>query len=113
MEDMDMTDIKNIPKPIQQPVLNHISIKKFGLAFGATGAMMYLGCALVMLILGHESSVKIFNTLLHGIDVTAIIRMDISPVEEIFGIVQTFILGWLIGACIAAIYNSTLQLKIN
>jgi hypothetical protein len=66
-----------------------------------------------MLILGHESTVKFFNTLFHGLDVTAIIRMDISPVEEIFGIVQTFILAWLIGACIAAIYNSTLKLKIN
>ena len=108
-----MTDIKNIPKPIQQPIINHISVKKFGLAFGTTGAIMYLGCTFVMLILGHESSVKFFNTLLHGLDVSAIIRMDISPVEEIFGIVQTFILCWLIGACVAAIYNSTFELKIN
>jgi len=86
--------------------MNHISIRKFGLAFGITGALLYFGCALVMLILGHDSTVKFFNTLLHGLDVSSIIRMDISPVEELLGLVQTFILSWLIGACIAAIYNA-------
>ena len=85
--------------------MNHINIKKFGLAFGVTGALLYFGCALVMFVLGHDSTVKFFSTLLHGLDVSSIIRMDISPVEELFGLVQTFILSWLIGACIAAIYN--------
>lgn len=91
--------------------MNHISIRKFGLAFGLTGALLYFGCALVMLILGHDSSVKFFNTLLHGLDVTSIIRMDISPVEEILGLVQTFIICWLIGACIAGIHNVSFNKK--
>lgn len=91
--------------------MNHISIRKFGLAFGITGALLYFGCALVRLILGHDSTVKFFNTLLHGVDVSTIIRMNISPVEALFGIVLTFILGWLIGACIAGIYNATLKSK--
>lgn len=91
--------------------MNHINIRKFGLAFGITGALLYFGCALVMLTLGHDSAVKFFNTLLHGLDVSLIIRMDISPVEESLGLVQTFILSWLIGACIAAIYNVSLNKK--
>ena len=86
--------------------MNHINIRKFGLAFGITGALLYFGCALVMLILGHDSTVKFFNTLLHGLDVSSIIRMNISLVEELLGLVQTFILSWLIGACIAGIYNT-------
>lgn len=103
----------NIPKTLKQIAMNHISIRKFGLAFGTTGAILYFGCALVMLILGHESTVKFFNTLLHGLDVSSIIKMDISPVEELLGLVQTFILGWLIGACIAAVYNISLNKKLN
>ncbi|MFE3869963.1 DUF5676 family membrane protein [Flavobacterium sp. ZS1P70] len=91
--------------------MNHINIRKFGLAFGITGALLYFVCALVMLVLGHDSSVNFFNTLLHGIDVSAIIRMNISPGEELRRFVQTFILSWMIGACIAGIYNISLGNK--
>ena len=91
--------------------MNHISIRKLGLAFGITGALLYFGCAVVMLTLGHDSTVKFFNSLLHGLDVTSIIRMDIPLVVVLIGIVQTFILCWLIGACIAAIYNVSFNKK--
>lgn len=89
--------------------MNHINIRKFGLAFGVTGALLYFGCALVMFLLGHDSSVKFFNTLFHSIDVSSIIKMDISPVEGLLGLVQTFIISWLIGASIAGIYNVSLN----
>ena len=98
-------------KPLKLISMNHISIRKMGLAFGITGALLYFGCALVMLILGHDSTVKFFNTLLHGLDVSSVIRMNISLVEEILGLVQTFILSWLIGASIAAIYNGSVNKK--
>ncbi len=91
--------------------MNHINIRKFGLAFGITGALLYFGCTVDMLTLGHNSTVKFFNTLLHGLDVSSVIRMNISLVEELLGLVQTFILSWLIGACIAAIYNVSLYQK--
>ena len=91
--------------------MNHISIRKFGLAFGITGALLYFGCAMVMLLLGHDSTVKFFNTLLHGLDVSSIIRTDITVVEQLLGLVQTFILSWLIGSCIAGIYNAALKSK--
>lgn len=91
--------------------MDHINIRKFGLAFGITGALLYFGCAVVMFLLGHESTVKFFNTLLHGIDVSSIIRMDIALVEVLLGLVQTFILSWLIGACIAGVYNATIKSK--
>ena len=91
--------------------MNHISVRKFGLAFGLTGALLYFLCAFTMFIIGHDNSIKFFNTLLHGLDVTSIVRMDISPVEEILGLVQTFILFWLIGACIAGIHNISFNKK--
>ncbi|MDI1235096.1 MAG: DUF5676 family membrane protein [bacterium] len=85
--------------------MNNLSIRKLGFAFGLTAALLYFGCALVMFIAGHDNSVIFFNSLLHGIDVSNIIRMNISLGEQLIGIVQTFIIGWLVGACVAAIYN--------
>ena len=84
-----------------------INIRKFGLALGLTGAIFYLGCMVLMLTVGHDGTVKFFNALLHGLDVSSIVRMDIPLWEAGLGIVQTFVLGWLVGACIAGFYNAT------
>ena len=82
-----------------------LNVKKLGLATGLTGALLYLGCMLVMLTVGQEGSVKFFNSLLHGLDVSTIMRMNVPLWEAGIGIIETFILGWLIGACIASLYN--------
>lgn len=89
--------------------MNHINIKKMGLAFGLTGALLYLGCMIVMLTVGHAGAIKFFNSLLHGLDVSSIVRMDVPLLEVVLGIIETFILGWLVGACIAAFYNASLK----
>jgi hypothetical protein len=85
--------------------MNHISTKKLGLALGITGTLLYTGCATVMLLAGHDGSITFFNNILHGLDVSSIVRMDISLADALIGLVQTFILSWLVGACIAVIYN--------
>jgi len=43
--------------------------------------------------------------MMHGIDVSPIIRMNMPIGEMFIGIIEIFILGWLIGATIASIYN--------
>lgn len=91
--------------------MNRINVKKFGFAFGLTGALVYLGCMVVMTTVGQEGSIVFFNSLLHGLDTTSIIRVDVPLLEALFGIIQTFILGWLVGACIAAFYNAQLKNK--
>lgn len=91
--------------------MNRINIKKFGFAIGLTGTLLYTGCMIVMATAGQEGSIKFFNSLLHGLDTTSIIRMDVPLLEALLGIVQTFIIGWLIGACIASFYNVQLKLK--
>jgi hypothetical protein len=83
-----------------------INVKKFGLAAGLTGALLYLGCVIVMATVGHEGTVTFFNSLLHGLNVSSIIRMNVPLWEACMGIVETFILGWLIGATVAALYNA-------
>ena len=88
-----------------------LNIKKLGFAFGLTGTLIYLGCMIVMLTAGQEGSITFFNSLLHGLDTTSIIRMDVPHLEVLMGIIQTFILWWLIGACIGAFYNAQIKVK--
>jgi len=88
-----------------------INIKRFGFAFGATCALLYLGCVFVMATVGKEATIRFFNSLLHGLDVTSIIRTNMPVGEMAIGIIETFILGWLIGATIASIYNFTCRAK--
>ncbi len=91
--------------------MNSINIRKFGLAVGATGALLYLGCILLMATVGRNGAIQFFNSLLHGLDVAPILRMDVPFYEVCIGLVETFALGWLVGACIAGIYNFSMSQK--
>jgi hypothetical protein len=112
MEAITKSRSKKIQKQQKPKIMNTIiNPKKFGFAVGITWALLYLGCIIVMLTVGHVGSVKFFNSLLHGLDVSTIVRMDVPLWEAGVGIVETFILGWLIGACIAGFYNVQLFKK--
>lgn len=89
--------------------MNLIDAKRFGLAVGTTLALLYLGCMLVMATVGKAAIILFFNGLLHGIDVTSIMRTDVPLWEALMGLVETFVLGWLAGAAVAAIYNVSLK----
>jgi hypothetical protein len=75
------------------------------LAFGITGVILYLGCIVVMVIAGRQGSVEFFNNLFHGINTASIIRINVPAREAVIGLIETFILFFLIGACIAGVYN--------
>ncbi|PLW96109.1 MAG: hypothetical protein C0591_09560 [Marinilabiliales bacterium] len=85
--------------------MNTINIKRFGMAFGITGAILYFGCIILMATVGREGSIFFFNNLLHGLDTSSIIRMNVPVWEACIGIIEIFILSWLVGVCIASIYN--------
>lgn len=82
-----------------------INVKKMGLAVGLTAALFHFGCAVVIAFTSRETAIAFFNSLLHGLDVTSILRTEMSAKEMIYGFVQIFVLGWLAGASIASIYN--------
>ncbi len=88
-----------------------INIKRFGLAVGLTLVFLRLGCIIVFLMTTREQAVVFFNTLLHGIDVSSILKTEMSVLEMIFGLIQIFVLGWLTGATIASIYNFSCNKK--
>ena len=66
-----------------------------------------------MATVGREGTIKFFNSLLHGLDVSNIIRMDIPLWEAGIGLVQTFVIAWLIGACVAMFYNISFNKKTD
>lgn len=86
-----------------------INVKKFGFAVGITGAILYLGCVFVMAFAGEEASIFLFNSLMHGIDISTIIKMNVPIGNMILGIFQVFILGTLVGSTVASIYNFQLK----
>ena len=88
-----------------------INVKRFGFAYGSMCALLYLGCIFVMAILGKERAVIFFNSLIHGIDTSSIIRMNMPAWEMVVGIIEVFILGWLVGATIASIYSCSCRAK--
>lgn len=85
--------------------MKQINVRKMGIACGLTGVLLYLGCIILMISVGQKGTISFFNNLLHGLDTTAIIKMDVSLLDTILGLIQTFILFWLIGASISAFYN--------
>ncbi|REJ76289.1 MAG: hypothetical protein DWQ47_11815 [Acidobacteria bacterium] len=87
-----------------------LDVGRFGFAFAGTGLLLYLGCTLVLVLVGRDSAILFFNSILHGIDVSTIIRMEMPMWEGIIGIVETYIIGWLIGASVASIYNLSLKI---
>src|SRR3989338_5823738 len=85
--------------------MNTINVKKFGLAVGATFALLYFVCILIVMSIGREGVIFLVNTLFHGIDVTSLIRTAMPLSNMLIGLVEIFIIGWLMGATIASIYN--------
>lgn len=78
---------------------------RLGWAFGVTFTLMYLGCVVVMLAVGRDGTILLFNSLLHGVDVSSVIRMQMPLWELMMGICLTFLLAWFTGATIASVYN--------
>lgn len=85
--------------------MKNINSKHMGLSCGFTGLLLYLGCILVMNLLGKNGTIHFFNNLLHGLDTTTIATMKISLINTVIGGIQTFILFWLIGFSISFFYN--------
>ena len=82
-----------------------LNVQRFSFAFGVASALLYVGCAVFMAVLGKQSTITFFNSLMHGLDVRLIIRMDVPFQDTIIGIIETFILGWVFGAVIGLVYN--------
>ncbi len=85
--------------------MEKLNQKKFAIASGLTSVVIYLGCFLIMTVLGKDSLVKLSNLLFHGMDFSNIIRVNIPIGETLLGAVTSFIFWGIIGYLLALIYN--------
>lgn len=82
-----------------------LSATRFGFALAMAAALSYVGCMFVMMTVPKEVTIRFFNSLMHGVDVTPIMRWEMPWWEMVVGVTEIFILGWLFGAIIAVFYN--------
>lgn len=85
--------------------MEKLNQKKIAIASGLASVLVYLGCFLIMTLLGKDSLVKLSNLLFHGMDFSNIIRMKIPIGETLLGAVVSFIFWGIIGYVFAVIYN--------
>ena len=85
--------------------MEKLSQKKFAIASGLASVLVYLGCFLIMTVLGKDSLVKLSNLLFHGMDFSNIIRMNIPIGETLLGALASFVFWGIVGYVLAFIYN--------
>ena len=54
--------------------MNKLSIPRFGFAVAVACTIAYAGCVFVMMTVPQETAIRFFNSLMHGVDVTPIMR---------------------------------------
>lgn len=90
-----------------------LSVPRTGFALGASLAVLYAGCMILMLSVSRESVVQFANSILHGIDVDPIMRWNMPLWEACLGVIEIFILGWFFGALFSSLYNYGLGIPPN
>ena len=85
--------------------MQKLSPFRLGIAFGTAGVVFYVGCMIFMSTAPSDSVAWISNSVLHGVDVTSVMRESIPLGQSLFGILSTFIGGFVFGALSASIYN--------
>lgn len=85
--------------------MHTLSARRLGFALGGAAATLYVGCVFVMMTVPHGAAVRFFNSMMHGWNVEPIMRWDMPWWEAVIGVFELFILGWLVGALVATLYN--------
>ncbi len=85
--------------------MNNINIKRFAFAVGSTFAILYVGCVFLVMSVGTTGTALFMRDIFHWIDISLILRQEVHTFELFSGIIEIFIIGWLMGATIAALYN--------
>jgi hypothetical protein len=89
----------------QKKKMEKLNQKKTAIASGTASLVVYLGCFLVMTIMGKDAIVKLSNLLFHGMDFSNIIRMNIPIGETFLGAIISFVFWGIIGYFFAFIFN--------
>jgi hypothetical protein len=85
--------------------MNRLNVTRLGFAVAGLCALLYGASMLIVMTGPKDTVVAFFNSILHGIDVTPIMRWEMPWWEMVIGILEVFIIGWLCGAALAIFYN--------
>ncbi len=85
--------------------MQKLSPLRFGVAVGIAGSVFYVACMIFMAIVPSETVIWLSNSLLHGVDITTIMRESVPLRQSAAGILSTFAGGWLFGSLTAWLYN--------
>ncbi|MDW7710605.1 MAG: DUF5676 family membrane protein [Deferrisomatales bacterium] len=85
--------------------MSKLDVKGTSCALGTSCAVLYAACVFIMLTVSKDVVIRFFNSIMHGLDVTSVMRWDMPWWEAVLGTLQMFILGWLVGALFAVLYN--------
>lgn len=91
--------------------MNNINVKTMGIAFGLTGALLYLGC-MIFTAAGGSSTINLFlDNFFPHTNASSVLRANIPVWKAAFGLLPAFLLFGFAGFCIASIYNKMLPKK--
>ncbi len=87
--------------------MERINTKAMGFALGLCFTLLYLAGVFIVHTVPRPAAVAFFNSIIHGIDVSSIMRWEMPWWEMVIGVLQIFIIGWLFGSAVAILYNWT------
>ena len=90
----------------ERTTIRQLSVRRLGFAVGLLFSFLYAASMIIVMSGPRELTVRFLNSILHGIDVTTIMRWEMPWWEMVIGILEVFIIGWLCGAALAIFYNA-------
>ncbi len=85
--------------------MNKLNPKVTALTLGSVSSIVYIACVSLFAI-APRAGMSLANTMMHGIDLTSIMRVTMAPLGTILtGLVEIAILGYLVGWLFAVMYN--------
>ncbi|MEK6926234.1 MAG: DUF5676 family membrane protein [Nanoarchaeota archaeon] len=85
-------------------MVDKLNTRRVANSLGVVFAGVSLLCAIFVLVLSG-TAMSFFNNIFHGIDITQIAKTSVSFGSIIIGLVEAFVLGWIIGWLFAVVYN--------
>ena len=83
--------------------MEKLNVKVVALALAAVGGVISLACAAIIAL--WPGAVKYLRAIFHGIDMTAIAKINMSIGSVVLGLIEVIVISAIAGALFAWVYN--------
>ena len=80
------------------------NVKVVANSVAATAAVFYAAC-IMLLWIAPNAAIVFFNALMHGVDVTGLIKADLGIAQALTSIITGTLTAWVTGWLFATVYN--------